>query len=96
MIFVSMTLTRIRLITELLHDVEATVFIVTHSLSEAVYLGDRVWIMTRAPGRIGVVFDDTLPPARDGNPMEIQERSIFKEVVREVGRAFTEIDSGEG
>jgi NitT/TauT family transport system ATP-binding protein len=84
-----------RLITELWHEVEATVFIVTHSLSEAVYLGDRVWIMTRAPGRIGVVFDDTLPPARDGDPMAIQETSSFKHIVREVGRAFTEIETGE-
>lgn len=83
-----------KLITELWHEVEATVFIVTHSLSEAVYLGDRVWIMDRSPGRIGVVFDDTLPPPRDGSPMQIQEGSEFKEIVREVGKAFTKIESG--
>jgi NitT/TauT family transport system ATP-binding protein len=85
-----------RLITDLWHEVEATVFIVTHSLSEAVYLGDRVWIMTRAPGRIGRVFDDILPPARDGDPMLIQEGTEFKRVVAEVGRAFTEIDTDTG
>ena len=39
-----------RLITELWHEIEATVFIVTHSISEAVYLGDRVWVMTRKSG----------------------------------------------
>jgi len=85
-----------RLITDLWHEVEATVFIVTHSLSEAVYLGDRVWSMSRAPGRIGVVFDDVLPPPRGGNPMEIQERSEFKEIVADVGRAFTKIEAGNG
>ncbi len=84
-----------RLITDLWHEVEATVFIVTHSLSEAVYLGDRVWIMTNGPGRIGVVFDDTLPPPRDGDPIMIQEGSRFKKIVREVGKAFTEIESGQ-
>ena len=34
-----------RLIMELWHEVEATVIIVTHSIAEAVYLGDQVWIM---------------------------------------------------
>jgi NitT/TauT family transport system ATP-binding protein len=81
-----------RLITELWHDVEATVFIVSHALSEAVYLGDRVWIMTHAPGRIGREFTDIIPPLRDADPMEVQETSAFKEVVAEVGRAFKEVE----
>jgi NitT/TauT family transport system ATP-binding protein len=83
-----------RLITDLWHEVEATVFLVSHSLSEAVYLGDRVWIMTRAPGRIGEVFDDVLPPARGGDPMTVQEGREFKEIVAEVGRAFTRMEAG--
>ena len=37
---------------ELWHEVEATVMIVTHSIAEATFLGDRVWIMSRGPGRI--------------------------------------------
>jgi NitT/TauT family transport system ATP-binding protein len=85
-----------RLITNLWHEVEATVFIVTHSISEAVYLGDRVWIMTPAPGRIGREFDDIIPPTRDANPMEVQESSEFKQVVAEVGRAFTALEAGKG
>ena len=32
--------------------VEATVFFVTHSIEEAVYLGDRVYILSTAPGRL--------------------------------------------
>jgi NitT/TauT family transport system ATP-binding protein len=84
-----------RLITNLWHEVEATVFIVTHSLSEAVYLGDRVWIMTHAPGQFGAVFDDMLPPPRDGDPIMIQESSEFKEIVAEVGQAFTQIEAGK-
>ena len=39
-----------RLIMELWHEVEATVIIVTHSIAEAVYLGDRVWIMAAGAG----------------------------------------------
>lgn len=81
------------LITELWHDVEATVFLVTHSLSEAVYLGDRVWVMTRGPGTIGARFDDVLAPSRESDPWTVQETSAFKEVVAEVAAAFHRLES---
>jgi len=81
-----------RLITELWHDVEATVLIITHSLSEAVYLGDRLWVMTPAPGRIGAVFDDIIPPTRDSDPIMVQESTEFKRVVAEVAHAFRRLE----
>jgi NitT/TauT family transport system ATP-binding protein len=34
-----------------------TVFFITHSVDEAVFLGDRVLVMTRRPGRIKAVID---------------------------------------
>jgi NitT/TauT family transport system ATP-binding protein len=82
-----------RLITELWHDVEATVFLVTHSISEAVYLGDRVWVMTPGPGRIGAVFEDVLPPSREADPLHVQESAEFKEIVGEVARAFSDLEA---
>jgi NitT/TauT family transport system ATP-binding protein len=82
-----------RLITELWHEVEATVFLITHAISEAVYLGDRVWIMTPAPGTIGKTFHDVIPPTRDSDPLLVQESAAFKEVVGEVARAFSELDA---
>src|SRR5207247_11230123 len=42
-----------------------TIIFVTHSIREAVYLGDRVVVMTSAPGRITPVFDIQLPDVRD-------------------------------
>jgi NitT/TauT family transport system ATP-binding protein len=80
-----------RLITQLWHDIQATVFIVTHSIAEAVYLGDRVWVMTRGPGTLGAVFDDVIPPTRDSDPISVQESGVFKEVVAEVAAAFTRL-----
>jgi NitT/TauT family transport system ATP-binding protein len=40
------------LLVNLWRELEATVFFVTHSVEEAVYLGDRVYIMSPAPGTI--------------------------------------------
>ena len=81
-----------RLIMELWHEVEATVFIVTHSIAEAVFLGDRVWVFTQAPGRIGKEFGATLPKTRGQDPMAIQESKAFKDAVGEVGQAFRQIE----
>ena len=40
------------LLISLWREVQATVFFVTHSIEEAVFLGDRVYVMGRNPGRI--------------------------------------------
>ncbi len=84
-----------RLIMQLWHEVEATVFLVTHSIAEGVFLGDRVWIITPAPGRIGKEFADIIPATRDADPIAAQERGAFKEAVAEVARAFREIEARE-
>jgi NitT/TauT family transport system ATP-binding protein len=42
-----------------------TVIYITHSLDEAVTLGDRVGIMTHRPGTIKAIVDVTLPRPRD-------------------------------
>jgi len=40
------------LLIELWKEQQATVFLVTHSVEEAVYLGDRVFLMASNPGRL--------------------------------------------
>jgi len=81
-----------RLIMDLWHEVEATVVIVTHSIAEAVYLGDRVWIMAAGPGRIAREFADVIPKTRDADPLAVQETPAFKKAVAEVGEAFRQVD----
>jgi NitT/TauT family transport system ATP-binding protein len=47
--------TRLRmqnLLVELWRELEATVFFVTHSIEEAVFLGDRIYILSSSPGTI--------------------------------------------
>ena len=43
---------------------KATVLFVTHNVREAVILGDRVWVMTPAPGRLNTEIDIPLPRPR--------------------------------
>lgn len=51
-------------------EVQATVFLVTHSIEEAVYVGDRLLIFSNAPGTI--LQDMTVPPPE--RPARVMQR----------------------
>ena len=40
------------LLLELWRTTQATVFFVTHSIEEAVFLGDRIYVLSNSPGTI--------------------------------------------
>ena len=46
-------------------EAKKTVLFVTHQIEEAVYLSDRVLVMTKRPGRAKTVIDIPLPRPRD-------------------------------
>jgi NitT/TauT family transport system ATP-binding protein len=60
-----------------------TVMFVTHSLAEAVFLSDKVVLMTARPGRIHKVFDIDLPRPRD---RETRFSEQFLRLVTDVNR----------
>ncbi|MGH7413275.1 MAG: ABC transporter ATP-binding protein [Candidatus Rokuibacteriota bacterium] len=61
-----------------------TILFVTHSIREAVYLADRVVVMTSAPGRIKQVFPIALPEVRDRFAPEFTRyESAITQVVKE-------------
>ena len=60
-----------------------TVIYVTHDIDEAVYLADRIAIMTPSPGRIGEYVTVKLPRPRDRNCAQAtQLRSELTETMR--------------
>jgi NitT/TauT family transport system ATP-binding protein len=66
------------LLASLWREVQATVFFVTHSIQEAVYLGDRVYVMSNSPGTILRELE-VPPPDRPARVMQREQR--FQEVV---------------
>ena len=46
-------------------EAKKTVLFVTHQIDEAIYLSDRVMVMTKRPGRAKRIFDIELPRPRD-------------------------------
>jgi NitT/TauT family transport system ATP-binding protein len=69
------------MLVELWREVEATVFFVTHSIEEAVYLGDRVYLFSNSPGTILREFK--VPPP-DRSSSEMQRSPEFQRVVYEL------------
>jgi len=77
-------------------EVQATVFMVTHSIMEAVYLGDRIWVFTPCPGRIAREIAN-LPRAVAGVPArELQKTSEFLAAVESVSTVFSAVERGDG
>ena len=92
-------MTRERLNRELLNiwaETSTTVVFVTHSIAEAVFLSDRIVVMSPRPGRIETVIDVDL--SRPRGP-ETREAPRFFELIAEVRRNLREterrIENGE-
>lgn len=64
-----------------------TVIFITHSIPEAVFLGDRVVVMTSRPGRIADIIDIKLPRPRRSS---VRESAEFSQYLRRIRGYFEE------
>ena len=88
--------TRTRLQNDLLNIWERdrkTVLFVTHSVEEAVFLSDKVVMMTRSPGRIRQIIDIDLPRPRRRAELLLDPR--YQKYVVEIERMFDDSSENE-
>jgi NitT/TauT family transport system ATP-binding protein len=81
-------ITRDRMAFELMRiwqQYKKTVIFVTHSLAEAVFLSDRVVLMSARPGRIHKIYDINLPRPRT------EETRLSDEFIQTVGEINREL-----
>ena len=89
-------MTRERLNRELLNvwaETETTLVFVTHSIAEAVFLSDRIVVMSPRPGRVETVLTVDLPRPRGP---ETRDLPRFFELIAEVRHNLREVDQHEG
>jgi len=70
---------------ELLHiweEHKKTVVFITHSVDEAVFLGDRIMVMTAQPGKVKTFVE--VPLARPRNIMELQKTPEYGELIADI------------
>jgi ABC-type nitrate/sulfonate/bicarbonate transport system ATPase subunit len=84
------------LLVELWHRIQPTVFCVTHSVTEAVYLAERLWIFTQSPGQIAYDIRDAIPPSIGIPPLTAQDRPDFKKAATVVTEAFRSVLENNG
>ena len=70
---------------QLWHQTGKTVVFVTHSISEAVFLSNRIVVMSPRPGRILEIVENKLPPDRK---LDIRDTTGFLEVAHRVRQAL--------
>ena len=63
-------------------ETRKTVLFITHSVDEAVTLGDRVMVMSAHPGRVKLVLD--VPFERPRNVFELRARQEYGELVSNI------------
>jgi NitT/TauT family transport system ATP-binding protein len=75
------------LLIQLWKEQQATVFLVTHSVEEAVYLGDRVFLMAAKPGRLVEVLK---VPRPEESPEKSRRKPWFINFCQELLRRLEE------
>lgn len=68
---------------EMYDRTKTTIFFITHDLEEAIFLGDKAYVMTTRPCRLKKVVDVTLPRPRDYKMLSSEEFRLLMEETSE-------------
>jgi len=71
-----------------------TVLFITHSITEAVFLSDRVVVMSPRPARVGALIDIDLPRPRSLDFAETPEFGRYAKEIRRMFESWGVLDSG--
>jgi NitT/TauT family transport system ATP-binding protein len=72
-----------RLLADVWRETRKTVIYVTHNVAEAVYLADRVVVMTPHPGRVKIEL--SIPLARPRDPLSVEFLEYQKSLLQHLG-----------
>jgi NitT/TauT family transport system ATP-binding protein len=78
------------LLIELWRELEATVFFITHSIEEAVFLGDRIYLLSASPG---MLLREITVPSPDRPAKEMQREPKFLEYVFDIRDTIEKLES---
>ena len=80
-----------RLLADVWKTTRKTVIYVTHNVAEAVYLADRVVVMSAHPGTVKAVIKIDLPRPRD--PLSVEFLECQKELLQHLGHDVTALET---
>jgi NitT/TauT family transport system ATP-binding protein len=65
-----------------------TIVLVTHSITEAVFLADRIVLLSPRPGRIDTIIDVPIPRPRT---LDVQSLPAFQDIARRLRHRLNDI-----
>jgi len=68
-------------------ETKKTILLITHSIPEAVFLANRVVVMTPRPGKIAAIYDVPLPSLRT---LDMMSSTAFMEMTQKLRHHFSE------
>ena len=76
-------------LSEVWEEVGSTVILITHDVAEAVYLADRVYVLSPRPGRVAAMLEIELPRPRTLQMLGTQEFAGQEARLREALRTHS-------